>query len=104
MTIREHKPVPVRPDWVLGIIPHDPVPERVNQRREGHWRSGVSGFGLLNCIDRERANGVDRKLDFIFVRHKTSLSFTASSLAFSRAATLLSRRRCRGASLYSAAI
>ena len=60
VTIREYEPVAVRPDPILGIETHHAVPKRVDQRREGHRRSRVSGLRLLDRIDRERPDRVDR--------------------------------------------
>ena len=60
VAIREDEPVAVRPDRVLRIEAHDAIPDRINQRRQRHWRTGMSGFRLLDRIDRKRANCVDR--------------------------------------------
>ena len=60
VAIREDEPVAVGPDRVLRIEAHDAIPNRVNQRRQRHWRTGMPGLGLLDRIDRERANCVDR--------------------------------------------
>src|SRR5215468_12781945 len=59
MTIGKNKPIAVGPDRILGIEAHDPVPDRVNQWRERHRRTRVSGLGLLDRIYRERANSID---------------------------------------------
>ena len=48
-----------------GIEAHHAIPDRVNQRRERHGRARMSGFSLLDRIDRERSNGVDGQLDHI---------------------------------------
>src|SRR5438093_5427643 len=60
VTVREHEPIAVGPNGVLRIEAHDAIPDRVNQRRECHWRAGVPGLRLLYRIYREGANGVDR--------------------------------------------
>src|SRR5207302_11069616 len=60
VAIREDEPIAVGPDWVLRIKAHDAIPNRINQRRECHWRTGMSRFRLLDRIDRKRANCVDR--------------------------------------------
>ena len=61
VTVGEHEAIPVRPDRVLGVEAHDPVPERVDERRERHRRAGVTGIGRLHAVDRQRADGVDAK-------------------------------------------
>jgi hypothetical protein len=73
MPVREHEPIAVGPDRVLGIEAHDAVPDRVHQRRERHRGAGVSGLGLLDRIHRERANGIDRQLIHLLVGHRTYL-------------------------------
>ncbi len=60
VAVREHEPIAVGPDWVLRIEAHDAIPDRVDQRRERHRCAGVPGLGLLDRIDRKRANCVDR--------------------------------------------
>ena len=60
MTVRQDKPIPVWPNRVFRVKLHDSVPDRVDQRRERHWRAGMSGFGLLHRINREGANCVYR--------------------------------------------
>src|SRR5258708_7269837 len=55
-------PVVVRPDWVLRIEPHHPVPDCVHQRRERHRRPRMSGLGLLDGVDGKRANCVNAQL------------------------------------------
>jgi hypothetical protein len=62
VAVGEHEPIAVRPDRILRIEAHDPVPERVDQRRQRHRRAGMPGFGLLDRIDGQRANGIDRQL------------------------------------------
>src|SRR5215813_3384514 len=59
MAVREHESIAVGPDRVMGIEAHDPVPDRVNQWRERHRRTRVSGLGLLHRIYREGANSID---------------------------------------------
>src|SRR6185369_13159175 len=61
MTVREHEAIPVGPDRILRIESHYSIPERVYQRCQGHRCARMSGLGLLHCVDRKRANGVDAK-------------------------------------------
>ncbi len=60
VTVREHKPISVGPNRVLGIEAHDAVPDCIDQWREGHGRARVTGFGLLDRVDRKSANGINR--------------------------------------------
>src|SRR5436309_10177978 len=69
VTVREHEPIAIGPDGILGIEPHHAVPERVDQRCERHRSAGVSGPGLLDRIDREGADRVDAQLIELRVRH-----------------------------------
>ena len=62
VAVRQHEAIAVRPDRVLRIEAHDPVPERVDQRRQRHRRAGMAGLGLLDRVDRQRADRVDREL------------------------------------------
>jgi hypothetical protein len=62
MTVREHKPVAVRPDGMLRIEPHHAIPDRIDERRQCHGGAGVSGFGLLNSVYGESADGIDAQL------------------------------------------
>ena len=52
----------------FGSKLHDPVPDRIDQRRQRHRRTRMSGIRLLDGIDRERADRVDRQLIEIVVR------------------------------------
>src|SRR4029077_3315718 len=60
VAIRQNETIAVRPDRVLGIESHDAIPDRINQRSQRHWCTGMPGLGLLDRIDRERTNCVDR--------------------------------------------
>src|SRR5437879_4503656 len=62
VTVREHKPIAVGPDRVLWVEAHNAVPDGVDQRGERHRRAGVSRFGLLDRVNRKRANGIDTQL------------------------------------------
>src|SRR5215472_3954035 len=62
MAVRKHEAIAIGPDRVLRIKFERTIPYRIDQRRERHWRSGVSGVGLLHGIDGEGANRVDAQL------------------------------------------
>src|SRR5262245_15820383 len=69
MAVREHEPIAVGPDWVLRIEAHDPVPDRIDQWRERHGCTRVSGLGLLHRVYREGANSIDSQLNSFIVCH-----------------------------------
>ena len=96
VAVGKNEAIPVGPDRVLWIEIHRPVPDRVDQRRERHWRARMAGLGGLDRVNRERADCVDGELNHFVVVHGVLLSDSS-------AATLPKRRRCRGALLYSAA-
>ena len=102
MTVREDEPVAVRPDRILGIETHHAVPERVDQRRKGHRRSGMSRLGLLDGINRERADRIDRQLIQSFGGHDIHFGPPDAVRAAASASTLPRRRRCRSSLLYAA--
>src|SRR5215472_2640995 len=62
MAVRQHKAISIGPDRVLWIEFERPIPYRVDDRRERHWRSGMPGVGLLHGINGEGANRVDAQL------------------------------------------
>src|SRR5215475_5326863 len=62
MAVRKHEAIAIGPDRVPRIKFEHTIPYRIDKRRERHWRSGVSGVGLLHGIDGERANRVDAQL------------------------------------------
>ena len=62
MTDRQHEPIAIRPDRILGIEAQEVLPQRVDDRRHRHRRTGMPGLGLLHGVHRQGSNGVDRKL------------------------------------------
>jgi hypothetical protein len=71
MAIGQHETVAIGPDRILRVEVHDPVPDRIDQRRQRHRRAGMSGLRLLHGIDRQRADRVDRQLIEFVVGHAT---------------------------------
>ena len=67
--VREDKTVPIRPQRLFGVVPHDARPEHVGQRRQGHGRAGVPGIGLLGGIHGQSADHVDAQLDEGWILH-----------------------------------
>src|SRR5262245_14301535 len=92
MPVGENEAITVVPNRVLLVEIHCAIPNRINQRCQGHWRARMSGLGGLHCIDREGADGVDGKLNHFVVIHAVFLSSSSE-------ATLARRRRWRGALL-----
>jgi hypothetical protein len=62
VTIRKHKAIAIRPNRILRIETEDTIPKDVDERSKGHRGTGVSGMGLLNGINRERADRIDAQL------------------------------------------
>ena len=75
MAVGQHKAVAAGPDGVLGVEAHDPVPDRVDQRRQRHRRAGMARLRLLDRIDGQRADRVDRQLVEFFLGHAERLPF-----------------------------
>ena len=101
VAVREHEAIAAGPDRIYRIEAHDAIPERVDQWRQRHRCSGVTGIGCLNRIYRQRPNGVDGELIDLRTSHggcshgcwTSSLRPTAASIR----ATFARRRRCRSA-------
>ena len=74
VAVGQHEAVAIGPDWVLRIEAQDLVPNRVDQRRQRHRRAGMTGVRLLDGVDRQRADRIDRELVELFVGHATQLS------------------------------
>jgi hypothetical protein len=62
VAVGQHEAVAIGPDRVLRIEAQDLVPDRVDQRRQRHRRAGMTGLRLLDGLDRERADRIDREL------------------------------------------
>src|SRR5262249_23154822 len=62
MTVRKNETISIGPYRILGIEAQHPIPDRIDQRRQRHWCTWVSGLGLLNGVDRKSANSVDAQL------------------------------------------
>src|SRR5262249_12548717 len=58
MSIREYEAITVGPDRIFRIESQHAIPDRIHQRRQGHWRTGMSRLSLLHRVDREGTNGV----------------------------------------------
>ena len=88
MAVGEHEPIAVGPDRILRVEVHDAVPDRVDQRRQRHRRAGMPGFRLLDGVDRERADGVDRQEVEVLVGHalRPPVRFSSPASAASRGA------------------
>ena len=59
---REDEPVAVRPVGVGRGVAQEAGPEGVRHRRHAHRRAGVAGVGLLDAVDGEGPDRVDREL------------------------------------------
>ena len=56
----EHEPVAADPVGVGGVVPHDPLEQRVGQRGQAHRGAGVAVADLLHGVRGQHADGVDR--------------------------------------------
>src|SRR5580658_4984146 len=74
MPVGQYETISIGPDRILGIEPHDPVPDRIDQRRQRHRCSRMSGLCLLNGIDCQCADRIDRQLVEIDVSHAAAFS------------------------------
>lgn len=62
MSSRQNEPVTVEPSWVLRIVPHDFIIENVTHWSTPHRKTRVTRICLLNCINGQKPNSVDRFL------------------------------------------
>src|SRR5262245_15423111 len=70
MAVGEDEAITIGPDRILRVEPQDAIPDRIDQRRQCHRRAGMSRPGLLHCVDRKRANGVNAQLIKIRLSHR----------------------------------
>ena len=73
MAVRQDEAVAIGPDRILRIEAHDPVPQRIDQRRQRHRRAGMARLGLLDRVDGQRADRVDRQLIELLTGHAARL-------------------------------
>ena len=59
---RQDEAVAVRPERIGGIVAEVPGPQQVGHRRLAERRAGVAGFRLLDHVDGEKTQGIDREL------------------------------------------
>ena len=57
----QDEPVAVRPVGVGRRVAEVPRPQRVGHRGRAHWGAGMAGVRLLDAVDREGPDGVDRE-------------------------------------------
>ena len=55
----EHEPVAADPVRVARVVPHDPLEQRVGQRRQAHRGAGVAVPGLLHGVGGQYPDRVD---------------------------------------------
>ena len=65
----EDEAVAVGPVRIRGVVVHHLRVEQVGDRRERHRRAGMAGVRLLHGVHRQSADGVDRALFDVTVRH-----------------------------------
>ncbi len=62
VTRGQHEAVAVRPIRVLWVVAQESGPQGVGHRRQAHGRARVPRLRLLNRVDGQGADGVDRQL------------------------------------------
>ena len=78
MPVREHKAIAVDPLRVLRIVTHVIVEEKVGDRSVAQRSAGVTALGLLDCVNCEEAQCVDRcLLDVAHLRTRLSTLWCA---------------------------
>jgi hypothetical protein len=97
MAGRKHEPVAIEPGRILGVITQEAGPQRVADRSQAHGRAGVAGLRLLDRIDRQGADRVDRQLSDIdtgrnAIRCATHTGLQAQGLRRGTPAGRLARR------------
>src|SRR5271170_7770817 len=74
MTAGEHEAIAVEPVGLLRIVAQDALPQRVRGWCGAHRSTRMAGVGLLDRIDRQSANGINRNLVYVmFARHSALL-------------------------------
>ena len=75
---RQHEAVAVRPAGIGRVVPQEARPEHVGHRRGAHRQPGMARVGLLDGVDGEEADRVDRQRVELRCRHwKTSFKILA---------------------------
>jgi hypothetical protein len=69
VAVREDESVTVVPLGVLGVEPHEPVPEDVCDRSHAHRGTGVAGVGIGRGIGSQNTDRVDGELVSVGERH-----------------------------------
>src|SRR5215831_11930534 len=59
VAVGQHETITVGPDWILRIEAENAIPDRIDQRCEGHGRAGMSRVGLLHGVHGQGANSID---------------------------------------------
>ena len=58
MAVAEYKAVTVGPARVRRVVPQVAVPKHLGDIGHAHWGARVAGFGLLDRIDGQHADGI----------------------------------------------
>src|SRR5262245_35229502 len=75
MAIGQHEAIAVGPDRILRVEAYDPVPDRVDERCQRHRRARMARLRLLDRVDGQGTDRVDRQLIELFLGHATRLPF-----------------------------
>ena len=59
---RQHEPIAIGPVGAVRVVAQEPAPQDIAHGRHAHRRSGMARGGLLDRVEREGPDGVDREL------------------------------------------
>ena len=59
MTVRENKPVPVKPIRMVRVDVYESGPQSYRNVGHAHRHTRMSAVGLLDCVHCQRLDGVD---------------------------------------------
>ena len=60
VSTREHETIAADPQWIGGVMSHDPLEQQIGGGRQAHGGAGVAVAGLLDRVHGQDANRVDR--------------------------------------------
>ena len=58
---RKHEAISIEPERIARVVLEEILENDVPHRRGAEWQTGMTGIRLLNGVDREGANRVDRE-------------------------------------------
>mmetsp|Transcript_24993 Transcript_24993/g.54348 ORF Transcript_24993/g.54348 Transcript_24993/m.54348 type:complete len:246 (-) Transcript_24993:26-763(-) len=77
----QHEAIPVHPLRVLGIVPHDLVPQNVAHRGAAHRHAWMTRLGLVHTVNGQEADGVHALVNHLLGQGGGSHSLSLSKQA-----------------------